>query len=81
MMRRVDVSDAELRRLIESGEIAFGGNGRLRIYGTLKCKSGKRMKRQSRVFFSTEAEAIDIGFRPCGHCMRDLYNVWRNADI
>lgn len=55
---------------IRHGEINFAGNAKLKIYGTLHCKSGKRMKKEHRVFFKDEAEAINVGFRPCGNCMR-----------
>ena len=58
---------------IKHKTICFGGNRRLKIYGTLNCLSGKRMKRESRVFFSSEVEANSQGYRPCGHCMRSEY--------
>ena len=61
----------KLRKLIEKDVITLGGNARLKIYGKLSCKSGKRMLRKNRVFFHSEKEAIDLGFRPCGHCMKD----------
>ncbi|HRJ31538.1 MAG TPA: Ada metal-binding domain-containing protein [Cyclobacteriaceae bacterium] len=47
----------------------FAGNLRLKIYGTLKCFSGKRMKRTNRVFFESEEEALTLGFRPCKNCL------------
>jgi methylphosphotriester-DNA--protein-cysteine methyltransferase len=28
------------------------------------------MKKENRVFFEDEAEAINHGFRPCGNCMK-----------
>jgi methylphosphotriester-DNA--protein-cysteine methyltransferase len=31
------------------------------------------MKKENRVFFKTETEAISAGFRPCGHCMPIRY--------
>ena len=67
----------ELRQRIKSGEIVLGGNRRLKIYGTLKCRSGKRMAVAHRVFFASEAEALADGFRPCGHCLRDKYRQWK----
>jgi methylphosphotriester-DNA--protein-cysteine methyltransferase len=70
MIKHLDLPNNELRRKIKQREIVFGGNMRLKIYGTLHCKSGKRMKRENRVFFSSENEARTQGFRPCGHCMR-----------
>jgi hypothetical protein len=44
----------DLRSKIKYQEIRFGGNKKLKIYGLLNCKSGKRMKREKRVFFSNE---------------------------
>jgi methylphosphotriester-DNA--protein-cysteine methyltransferase len=59
-----------LFRHIRNHEIQFAGNFKLKIYGTLNCHSGKRMKKENRVFFKTVAEAISLGFRPCGNCMK-----------
>ena len=81
MIRHADIDRAKLQQLIGSGEIRFGGNGRLKIYGTLKCISGKRLMRSTRVFFADETEAITLGYRPCGHCMREKYKAWRNAIV
>jgi len=67
----------KLHQLINTGEIKLGGNARLKIYGTLRCKSGRRMKTIHRVFFATEAEAIESGYRPCGHCMSKEYKRWK----
>lgn len=69
MIKHKECSDKELRAKIKHQSIRFGGNKKLKIYGLLNCKSGKRMKRENRIFFSTENEAIENGFRPCGHCM------------
>ncbi len=60
----------KLKELIDAGNVQFGGNRRLKIYGTLSCGSGKRMKVENRIFFESEEEAKDAGYRPCGHCMR-----------
>ncbi|HSF55857.1 MAG TPA: Ada metal-binding domain-containing protein [Algoriphagus sp.] len=76
MVEHGGLSDAELWKRIRSKELVFGGNSRLKIYGTLVCKSGKRMKRENRVFFSSEKEALQHNYRPCGHCMRKEYNAW-----
>lgn len=73
------VSDAELWRAIRSKAIILGGNKQLKIYGTLHCASGKRMKRTNRVFFASAEEAIESGFRPCGHCMRSEYQTWKHG--
>lgn len=81
MLQHIKISDSELLRKIKNGEICFGGNRKLKIYGTLKCSSGKRMKRENRVFFLSESEAIKNGFRPCGHCMKTEYLKWKNGLI
>ena len=67
----------KLKLLIEQGKIILGGNKQLKIYGTLLCKSGKRMKIQNRVFFVSREEAIKHGYRPCGHCMKSEYQKWK----
>ena len=60
----------KLKELVDAGKVRFGGNKRLKIYGTLTCGSGKRMKVENRVFFDSEEEAKNAGYRPCGHCMK-----------
>jgi hypothetical protein len=52
-MKHTDFEDNEkgkqlLHQLIKEGEIVLGGNMALKIYGTLQCKSGKRMLRANR---------------------------------
>jgi len=64
------LSTIELKRLIKAGKILFAGNKNLKVYGTLQCGSGRRMKISNRVFFQNEKEAITLGYRPCGNCMR-----------
>ncbi len=76
MTHHLEISDFELKRIIKKKEILFGGNKNLKIYGTLQCKSGKRMKRENRVFFNSEMEAIKNDYRPCGHCMKIKYKEW-----
>lgn len=81
MWRHQELSPLELRHLIRQGCIAWGGNQKLKIYGKLTCRSGKRMKTENRIFFSSEAEAQAAGYRPCGHCMRQKYQDWKNGLI
>ena len=68
-----------LKSLIDDGKIQFAGNRNLKIYGMLRCSSGKRMKTENRVFFESVEEAIKEGYSPCGHCMREEYLHWKNA--
>jgi methylphosphotriester-DNA--protein-cysteine methyltransferase len=72
-----DVPNKKLYDLIKNGEIHFAGNKKLKIYGQLNCSSGMRMKPENRVFFETEGEAIQLNFRPCGHCMNKKYRQWK----
>ena len=67
-----------LQLLMTSSQIVFAGNKRLKIYGLLNCNSGKRMKIENRVFFSSVEEAKENGYRPCGHCLKENYKSWRD---
>ena len=69
----------KLHQLISAGHITHAGNKRLKIYGTLQCRSGKSMKRGNRVFFRSEQEAMALGYRPCGHCMKEQYKKWKSS--
>jgi hypothetical protein len=66
-----------LYKLIAAGEIKLAGNKKLKIYGTLRCASGKRMKTEHRVFFKNEEEAIADDYRPCGNCLAAEYKIWK----
>ncbi|MEO5889870.1 MAG: Ada metal-binding domain-containing protein [Ferruginibacter sp.] len=77
MINHDSIEQSGLLSLIRKGHIIFGGNSRLKIYGKLNCSSGKRMKSENRVFFTTEQEAINAGYRPCGNCMKEKYNKWK----
>nr|WP_317126867.1 Ada metal-binding domain-containing protein [Chryseobacterium bernardetii] len=35
------------------------------------------MKKENRVFFTDESEALQNGYRPCGHCMKESYRQWK----
>ncbi len=81
MIQHSAISDKDLRSKIKQKEILFGGNKKLKIYGTLQCTSGKRMKRENRIFFASKNEAKQNNFRPCGHCMKEQYQKWKNETI
>lgn len=36
------------------------------------------MKKENRVFFQSEKEALHFGFRPCGHCLKEKFKQWKN---
>ena len=58
MTRHNATSDADIQAKIKNRIIVFAGNRKLKIYGRLNCSSGKRMKRENRLFFSSETEAM-----------------------
>jgi len=79
MIYNHELSSAALFKKIKNKEIVFAGNKRLNIYGKLNCSSGKRMKKENRVFFSDEEEAIKNGYRACGRCMKTKYKEWKKS--
>lgn len=81
MIEHIKISDEHLRSKIRTGEIGLGGNRKLKIYGLLRCKSGKRMKKSNRVFFNDEKEALLLGYRPCGNCMKNAYKNWKDGFV
>ena len=80
MLPHLEINNSELKKLIRQNKICFGGNRNLKIYGTLNCFSGKRMKKENRVFFSSEKEAVEKGYRPCGHCTKQEYKTWKEKN-
>ena len=81
MIKHVEIDDKKLYQKIKRKEIIYGGNLSLKIYGTLHCKSGKRMRKENRVFFKSASQAKSQGFRPCGHCLRVDHKIWKNGFI
>jgi hypothetical protein len=80
MIHHTAFSPSEIRTKIRKQEIQLGGHAPSKIYGTLSCASGKRMKIHNRVFFESAEEAEANGFRPCGNCMRIEYNRWNERN-
>ncbi|MDQ1856118.1 Ada metal-binding domain-containing protein [Chryseobacterium sp. WLY505] len=78
MIQHSQITAESLRSKIDHRDISFGGNKKLKIYGLLSCRSGKRMKKENRIFFADEKEALENGYRPCGHCMKEAYKLWKN---
>ncbi|MBL0913125.1 MAG: metal-binding protein [Bacteroidia bacterium] len=81
MWRHTEITPGALRMYIRNGRVLLAGNRQLKIYGQLRCASGKRMKRENRVFFASVEEAREAGFRPCGHCMKAEYIKWKNGPL
>jgi methylphosphotriester-DNA--protein-cysteine methyltransferase len=71
------LSDQALFSFIRAGKISIGGNRPAKIFGLLSCSSGKRMKRSNRVFFENINAAVAEGYRPCAHCMKLQYQLWK----
>ncbi|WP_206610861.1 Ada metal-binding domain-containing protein [Leptospira stimsonii] len=78
MILHIQIDEKLLRKEIRNLNIQYGGNLRLKIYGKLHCSSGKKMKKENRVFFTSRKNAEQNGFRPCGHCMKEEYRIWKN---
>lgn len=81
MWYHASLTSHEVKILIRDGRITFGGHRRLKIYGSLRCNTGKRMSDGHRVFFIDEEEAKANGYRPCGHCMRTAYQAWKKEQV
>jgi methylphosphotriester-DNA--protein-cysteine methyltransferase len=82
MQHHKHLTPIDLRNLIHSGEIQFAGWFTGKIYGHLSCISGKhKINRENRVFFKTEQEALQLGYRPCAICMKNAYKVFKNKQI
>ena len=81
MLLHSQINPIELRSNIRQKKIILGGNRKLKIYGTLSCTTGKRMKRENRVFFTSEKDALQNGYRPCGHCMKEKYKHWKHGPV
>ena len=81
MIAHSELSSAALHKMIRQKLVNFGGNKSLKIYGILNCASGKRMKKANRIFFATESEALQNGYRPCGNCMRQAYQQRKHGAI
>jgi len=79
MISHTTINADHLRKKIRDHEICLGGNRRLLIYGKLNCRSGKKIKKDNRVFFECEVEAIEYGYRPCGRCLQEQYKKWKDA--
>jgi methylphosphotriester-DNA--protein-cysteine methyltransferase len=79
MHLHLQLSDRELLGKIRRHEITFAGNSRLRIIGKLRCWSGRKMKKENRVFFHSYEDGLAAGYRPCGHCMKTEYQQWLNG--
>lgn len=81
MLKHIEISNETLYLKIKEQVVSYGGNLNLKIYGTLHCQSGKRMKKENRVFFKSVEDAEAEGYRPCGNCLREDYKKWKDGLI
>ena len=79
MIRHDAIDEVSLRRMIRDGRLTFAGNRRLKIFGRLDCRAGRRLARWNRVFFGSHSEAEGLAYRPCVRCLRAAYDVWKLA--
>lgn len=81
MIKHKTITVVILRSKIRKKEIILAGNEKLKIYGSLSCLSGKRIKMENRVFFESEKNALENGYRPCGYCMKEKYKNWKDGSV
>jgi len=60
----------------------MGGNKKLKIYGRFDCKCALNWIKKgyyidNRVFFEDVEVAKELGYRPCGVCMKKEYKRWK----
>jgi hypothetical protein len=76
---RLSAPDGSAYESNTPGEL--GGYRKDKIYGRLGCPSAIRALPKGyakhRVFFKDETAAITAGDRPCGHCLKHRYQVWK----
>jgi len=81
MFLHAELNEKQVKQLIHKSIVTIAGNRNLKIFGKLNCRSGKRMKKINRIFFESVQEALRNNFRPCGHCMKPEYNLWKNESL
>jgi methylphosphotriester-DNA--protein-cysteine methyltransferase len=62
----------------------YGGHRRSHIFGRLDCPAALRAIQRggyinNRVFFADSKTAVAAGYRPCGVCLPDAYQIWKVA--
>ncbi len=68
---------------------AFGGHRGTKVYGCMDCSAARRALNsdtrdvyiRNRVFFLDEATALAAGYRPCGTCLREKYNQYKEDKV
>lgn len=75
MVRGSEMSEGAIKRMVAAGTLRYAGNESMQVYGEIDCPSGKRSRK--RVYFASREQAEQLGFRPCGACMRAEYQEWK----
>lgn len=83
-MKQYKLLGADGKEYLSDTPGEYGGNGKLKIYGSLDCPSALSTIRRfpgnyekSRVFFADEKTALTAGYRPCGNCLRQKYQEYK----
>ncbi|MEM7316098.1 MAG: Ada metal-binding domain-containing protein [Planctomycetota bacterium] len=76
-----EMTGKDIWPLITSGQIKLGGHRSQMLYGRIDCQSAKRFiakgtYQKNRILFESEAEAIELGYRPCSRCLPKHYARW-----
>ncbi len=84
MAKKYKLLGSDGKEYLSSTKGIFGGHKKHRLYGTLDCPSAllalskRDTYKKSRVFFASEEDAIEVGYRPCARCLKDKYKIWKN---
>ena len=81
--REYTLVDADGKTFRSNTPGKYGGHRKLKIYGRIDCPSALNHIRKGeyveyRVFFADEETAVAAGYRPCGVCMKEQYNIWKS---
>ncbi len=74
------------KEYVSAAKGLYGGHRKLKIYGRLDCPSALRQIAKGnyipyRVFFADEESALAAGYRPCGICMKEHYQLWKEGRL
>lgn len=78
LYNHAELTDDQVRAMLKCGDIKFAGHKGYKVWGLLTCATGKKMKRENRVFFTSQEAAEKNGYRPCGSCQRAAFNRWKS---
>ena len=81
---RYFLTDRNGKQYLSAKPGQLGGHRKLKIYGKLDCPSANHHIANGdyvrhRVFFADEETATAAGYRPCGVCMKEKYQEWKDS--